>query len=194
MTDHASADDILAFWFGRPGDPDWGAFRRWWFDKNDQVDAGIRARFEAAPRVLAGGAWRGMAATAEGCLAATIALDQFPRNMHRGTPAAFACDAVARESARLAVARGWDRDRTPHERLFLYLPFGHSEDPADQDLSLALVLGLAGYPDTKGSIDSARRHREIVHRFGRFPHRNVALGRTSTPDEMAFLKEPNSSF
>jgi len=190
----SEAEAVLAFWFGRDGEADAGRFRGWWFEKSDAVDAAIRDRFLDLNRALAGGGWRAMAEDARGCLAAVVALDQFPRNMHRGTPAAFACDAHARSAARLALANGWDRDAAPNERLFLYLPFEHSEDPADQDLSVALVMGLSAFPDMERSIESARRHREIIHRFGRFPHRNAALGRAATEAEIAFLREPNSSF
>ena len=113
-----------------------------------------------------------------------------PRNLYRGTPAAFAQDPKAREVARRAVAAGLDADLAVAERLFLYLPFEHSEDATDQTLAVELVEHL-GDPDW---TDATRRHRDIILRFGRFPHRNAALGRQSTPEELAFLAEPGSSF
>ena len=127
-------------------------------------------------------------------LALVLLLDQLPRNLYRGRPEAFACDAKAREVARQAIARGYDRQLPPVRRSFLYLPFEHSEQRADQELAVALYAAMPPNPKYDSNLDYARRHHEIIVRFGRFPHRNRALGRISTAEEDAFLKEPNSSF
>jgi uncharacterized protein (DUF924 family) len=177
------AQDVLRFWFrGDERDPRW-------FRKDDAFDLEIRERFlpvyeQAARGGLA--AWRESPAA---CLALVIVLDQFPRNMFRGTAQAFAADALAREAARTIVAQGWDRAMSPAQRLFAYLPFEHSEDLADQDLSCELMKGF----DAE-QVRYAERHRDIIRRFGRFPHRNAALGRASTAEEIEFLKQPGSGF
>jgi uncharacterized protein (DUF924 family) len=118
-----------------------------------------------------------------------VTLDQFPRNMFRGTARAFASDSLALAAARSLIAAGFDRLLSPVERLFACLPFAHAEDLAAQRHSLALSHGLD--PE---EVRSARRHYEIIARFGRFPHRNAVLGRPSTPEETEFLKQPGSSF
>jgi uncharacterized protein (DUF924 family) len=123
------------------------------------------------------------------CLARVILLDQFPRNMFRGEAHAFATDGPARAAARVILRRGWDKPMTPAERLFAYLPFEHSESPEDQDLSCELMKDF----DEK-QRRYAERHREIIRRFGRFPHRNGILGRESTPAEIEFLEVPGSGF
>jgi uncharacterized protein (DUF924 family) len=185
-------DAVLAFWFEGCRD----TFRDCWFrDKTEAYDAAIRARFAALPELGRSGALDGWTATPMGTLALVIALDQFPRNLHRGSAEAFACDAKAREVARAAIFR----DRldlavmTPTERVFLYLPFEHHEDAAGQDLSVALYEGgLRDAPNPRfrmpgGAIDYAWRHWQVIRDFGRFPHRNAALGRESTPAERAWL-------
>ena len=181
--DPARAEEVLAFWFGelRPED---------WFNGGDEVDSRIRERFldlHEALRERVPDEWR---ASARGTLAAVIALDQFPRNVYRGDPRAFAADAAALGLAREAVERGLDRGMSKDERKFLYLPFEHSEDPAEQARSVELYAAL----DDANTLEYAMRHKEIIDRFGRFPHRNAALGRGSTPEEIEFLKEPDSSF
>jgi uncharacterized protein (DUF924 family) len=171
--------EILDFWFKRD--------RRDWFEKNPAFDAEIRARFlplyERASREELE-SWREAPAS---CLALVIVLDQFPRNMFRGSARAFATDALAREAASTIVERGWDKNLSPDERTFVYLPFEHSEALEDQELSMRLFEGDPNF-------EWARKHWEIIRRFGRFPHRNAALGRVSTPEEIAFLKEPGSGF
>jgi uncharacterized protein (DUF924 family) len=138
--------------------------------------------------------------TSRGRLALILLLDQLPRSIHRGTPEAFAQDAAARQVADSGLAAGADRLLRPIERLFFYLPFEHSEDLADQHRSVRLFreLGesvLESQRDVfSGFLDYAVRHREVIERFGRFPHRNRILGRESTPEELAFLEEPGSSF
>lgn len=115
-------------------------------------------------------------------------LDQFSRNLYRNDARAFAQDAHARECAREAVARADDARALPVERMFLYLPFEHSEDRADQELSLELMRAIDGFPETRGMSEWSMKHKVIIDRFGRFPHRNAALGRASTPEEIEFLK------
>ncbi|HMG57591.1 MAG TPA: DUF924 family protein [Kofleriaceae bacterium] len=185
--------DVLAFWFSDQARP-------MWFSVRAAFDDEIRARFGALAAAAAAGELDGWAATGDGALALVIALDQFPRNLHRGTPQAFACDARAREIASGAIDRGLDLRVALERRAFVYLPFEHSELLADQDRSVALFEAWAAeHPaEQRAAADDtmsyAVRHREIIERFGRFPHRNAVLGRTSTPEEIAFLAEPRSSF
>jgi uncharacterized protein (DUF924 family) len=180
-------DAVLGLWFGA----DREAWQERWFRRDDAFDAEIRARFGALPNEARTGACDGWAATPAGALALCLVLDQFPRNLHRGSAAAFACDPKARALARDAVlARRLDLALTPTERCFLYLPFEHSEDPADQDLSVTLFEGLRDDPlhaRPGGAIAYAWAHRAVIRRFGRFPHRNAVLGRESTPAEHAWL-------
>lgn len=185
-------DDILGFWFGG----DRTTFQPRWFQRDDAFDAEIRSRFGALLAPAGAGELDHWATTPHGALALCILLDQFPRNLHRGTPAAFALDPKARAIARQAVLQDrLDLALTTTERCFLYLPFEHSEVMADQDLSVALFEGLRDDPvhvAPGGSIDYAWRHRAVIVRFGRFPHRNAALGRTDTPAEAAFLATPGA--
>jgi uncharacterized protein (DUF924 family) len=181
-------------------DEEWiGEVNRFWFSELDPaarfrkdaaVDARIRERFLILYEVLA--KWPASAAltSPERALATVLVLDQFPRNLFRGSAQAFATDTLAREVARGAIAKGFDKSFGKDQRLFLYLPFEHSEDKSDQTRSVELISSL-GDPDL---ADWAVRHKAVVDRFGRFPHRNAVLGRSSTPEEEAFLKEPGSSF
>ncbi len=127
-------------------------------------------------------------------LALVVVLDQFSRNLYRNDPRAFAQDAHARECAREAIARGDDRHSLPVERMFLYLPFEHSEDRGDQVRALELMTSIDEFAETRGMSQWAMKHKVIVDRFGRFPHRNACLGRESTPEEAEFLKTPGSGF
>ena len=171
----ATAADVLAFWRG--------AGQQKWFAKNDAFDAEIRTRFLPTYEAAANGALSDWEATAEGALALTIVLDQFPRNMFRRDARAFAADPAARALADRALARGFDQQVPEHERLFFYLPFEHSESLADQDRCCDLVRAL-GNADL---LHWAELHADIIRRFGRFPHRNALLGRTTTPAEKAYL-------
>lgn len=173
------ADAVLKFWFG--------CERKVWFEKNPAFDDDIRQRFLPDYELGAAGmlgAWKQAPAR---CLALVVLLDQFPRNMFRDSARAFAADTLARDAARTILERGWDRAMTPDERMFAYLPFEHSEVLQDQELSLKLFEGNANF-------EWARKHWEIIRRFGRFPHRNAALGRESTSEEIEFLRQPGSSF
>lgn len=184
----AWARDVLHFWFTELTPVAW-------FKRDDAVDAAIRDRFAALHAALAA-APPGAHPSADDlsprlALAAVLVLDQMPRNMFRGTAAAFASDPQARAISHAAVARGLDvRLERGAQRLFLYLPFEHSEAAADQELSVRLIERLGDAEWTR----YAWAHKHIIDRFGRYPHRNAALGRDSTPDEIAFLSQPGSSF
>jgi uncharacterized protein (DUF924 family) len=187
---------VLHFWFGeyeRGGHRD-----PRWFVKDPAFDAEIRARFLALHEEAAAGKLANWMKTPGDCLALVVLLDQFPRNMFRSpgkeAARAFAADPLALATARHAVDSGCDAGLRPAERMFLYLPFEHSESLEEQWRSLALMSRLAPYPETADAVPYAVRHREIVRRFGRFPHRNAALGRASTPEEAAFLEQPGSGF
>lgn len=186
---------VLDFWFGAPGSATDGKPRDEWFRKSDAFDRTIERRF--APLIesaLAGGlrGWDGQADTA---LARILLLDQFTRNVFRDTPRAFAGDALALAAAQVLVANRRDLALPPQQRAFAYLPFEHAEDLAMQDESVRLFTRLhAETQGFAGSLDYAQRHRAIIERFGRFPHRNAILGRPSTAEERAFLQQPGSSF
>jgi uncharacterized protein (DUF924 family) len=171
----ATPADVLAFW--RAAGP------KQWFAKDDAFDADIRARFMPTYEAAARGDLSEWEATPDGALALTIVLDQFPRNLFRHGAQAFATDAAARTVADRALARGFDSQVPTSERMFFYLPFEHSESMVDQDRSCALFREL-GNADL---LRWAELHADIIRRFGRFPHRNAVLGRTTTPDEQAFL-------
>jgi uncharacterized protein (DUF924 family) len=185
--------DVLDFWFGVPGTPDWGRARPLWFAKSQAVDAEIRARFGAAVEAALRGAFEDWRATPRGALALILLLDQFTRNVFRDTPRAFAGDARALATARALIERGDDLALTLYERHFAYLPFEHAEDHAAQQMSLRLFAQLAsdGLPE---AFEWAQKHYEVIARFGRYPHRNAILGRESTPEERAFLEQPGSRF
>lgn len=200
--------DVLDFWFGTPGSAIWNTARKEWFTKRDGFDATIRDTFlptwqaahEGTPQGTHQGAHQGApddwSATPEGACARLILLDQFPRNMFRGDARSFATDAQAQALARRMLAQGWDRELpTPWHRMFCYLPFEHAESPEAQEISVRAYTTLR--EDTGGAVDGvewAVKHQEIIARFGRFPHRNAVLGRASTDEELAFLKQPGSSF
>jgi uncharacterized protein (DUF924 family) len=188
------ATALIDFWFGPPGTPDRFKQRAVWFKADAAFDAALRQRFLALERRAAAGACDAWTNEAEPCLALILLLDQLPRNLYRGTPTAFASDAMAREAARIALRRGFDRSLPATWRQFVYLPFEHSEDLADQELSLRLYTVLGRDPACPDVLDFAERHHRIIARFGRFPHRNAALGRASTEEEKAFLLEPGSAF
>lgn len=172
-----SADQVISFWLSA------GPAR--WFAKDEAFDAEIRARFEQAHQAAARGELDHWADDWRGFLALLILLDQFPRNLWRGSAHAFATDPLALNLARAAVDAGLDRAAPTELRVFFYLPFEHSEALADQDRCVALCEAL----DAEGSDwgQWARMHREIIVRFGRFPHRNHALGRTMTAEEQAYI-------
>jgi uncharacterized protein (DUF924 family) len=191
VTIHLGPQQVLRFWFGEGAQR--GSRQRRWFEKSAEFDGEVRARFLRLYEQLAAApqTWLG---DAEQCLARIVVLDQFPRNMFRGTPRAFAADGLAREAARHALARSYDRGMKPVERMFCYLPLEHSEAMEDQELACALTEPLAAFAETSDAHAYALKHRDVIRRFARFPHRNAILGRTSTPEETEFLKQPGSSF
>lgn len=189
------AREVLRFWFGAPGEAASTLPREQWFLRDAAFDAECTRRFLEAHERAAAGELRAWADEPESCVALLVLLDQMPRNLFRGTARAFATDAQAREVARHALARGLDVAVPPVWRWFIYLPFEHSEDVHEQRLAVSLFEALAlHHPLSREALDYARRHLDIIERFGRFPHRNAALGRASTPEEEAFLREPGSSF
>ena len=188
------AEEVLDFWFGREGEPGYGEFRDAWFQKDPAFDAKVRERFGDLYERAAMGELDGWRDEARGCLALVICLDQFPRNMFRGDTRTHATDAKALETAKYAVERALDRELPPIGRMFLYMPFMHSESAEDQRRSVELFGWLAEEPGAPDVTSYAVGHREIVERFGRFPHRNGILGRKTTQEEAEFLKGPNSSF
>ncbi len=180
MTDPKAAE-VLRFWFDEhPKD---------WFVKSPAFDAEIRAGFLTLHEDAAAGLLAHWADAPHSCLALVIVLDQFPRNMFRGEARAFATDAQARAAARVILERGWNKAMTQPEQLFAYLPFEHSESLADQVLCCELMKDF----DAE-QLRYAIRHREIIERFGRFPHRNAILGRENTAAEREFLRQPGSTF
>ncbi len=195
-TDNSQMEAILAFWFGDTRtQPDLFRSRlAVWFGKDPAFDQAIADRFRGVyDRAAAGelAAWR---ATPAGCVALILLLDQFPRNLFRGSAQAFATDAQALAVAQHVLDQGFEPRLSPVERLFVYLPFEHSEDLAQQRRSVALFRQLAadlGHPDL---LNYAVRHEVIIERFGRFPHRNAALGRWTSPEEAEFLTQPDSAF
>jgi len=191
---HETAQAVLAFWFGAPGSPEHGKARAEWFRKNPAFDDEIRRRFGEAVAIALAGGFGEWCTTAQGSLARILLLDQFTRNIFRGTPRAFAGDERALATAEDAVARGFDRALSFHERWFVYMPFEHAETPGAQHRSLELFGALARETGDDDTLVWARKHADVIFRFGRFPHRNAILGRASTPEEEAYLREPGAGF
>jgi len=183
------AQAVLDFWFGD------GGIRDEWFRKDAGFDTQVRERFGALVERAVAGELLDWAQTPEGALARIVLLDQFTRNIHRDTALAFAGDTLALAAARAMLATGQDKVLPTVRRSFVYLPFEHAEDLAAQDEAVRLFSVLAAEdPRLQGNLDYARRHRDVIARFSRFPHRNQALGRESTPEEAAFLQKPGSRF
>lgn len=175
--------DVIGFWFGELGPAQWYA-------QSDALDALIVARFGALHAAAAQCELFGWRTSPEGRLAEIIVLDQFSRNIFRGTPGAFAQDALALALAQEAVRAGADVPLPVVQRAFVYLPYMHSESARIHDVALTLFDA----PGLENNLDFERQHKAIIDRFGRYPHRNAVLGRTSTADELAFLATPGSSF
>jgi len=192
MNEPSGPHEVLLFWFGGPDER--GKRHKRWFEKSDAFDREVRGRFLALYGEAAAARRAHWMSHPDECLALILVLDQFPRHMFRGTAKAFAADALALQTARHALAQGYDRAMRPVERLFAYLPFEHSEALADQIAACELTRPLEAFPETADAYPYAVRHREIIERFGRFPHRNEALGRASTPEEIEFLKQPGAGF
>jgi len=182
--------DVLEFWFGAPGSVEHGSLRKCWFEKDPAFDAEIRRRFLALVDEAAAGRLDGWADRPEGLLALIVLLDQFPRNLFRDTPRAFAHDAMALVLAQELVAGGHDRALPPAQRAFAYMPYMHSESR----LVHTQAVQLFAQPGLEGNLAFALQHQAIIERFGRYPHRNAVLGRASSDEELAFLREPGSAF
>lgn len=202
VTVRVSPDDVLWFWLGDvdgDGLADKALTQRWW-RKDPAFDQEIRAMFEPTWQAIMANEREAWLEEPRSRLAYVIVLDQFSRNMFRDTPEAFVADERAVKAAADGVARGHDRALHGHERVFLYMPFMHSESLAMQDRCVELFTALRDSSRGRvreavaGNVDFAKRHRDIIARWGRFPHRNAIVGRDSTPQEVAFLEEPNSSF
>ena len=184
--------DVLQFWFGAGAD--YGKAHKRWFEKDPEFDARVGERFGALHEAMSAGKHRDWLEEPRACLARILVLDQFPRHIHRGGARAFSTDPLALEAAKHLVAKGWDRELLPVERVFAYLPFEHSESLEDQERACELCEPLKAFPEVADTYRYALAHRDIVRRFGRFPHRNAALGRPNTAEEIEFLKQPGSSF
>ena len=190
----SQANQILDFWFGKPDEADYGKSRKVWFTKKPEFDQEVRSRFVIDYQQAAAGHLDDWKASPLGCLALIILLDQFPRNMFRGQPQAFATDPQSLAYAHHTVTQGFDKELLPIQRCFVYLPFEHSENLAHQRQAIELFSTLKDYPECASGVDYAHRHLKVIERFGRFPHRNEILGRETTPEEAEFLKQPGSSF
>jgi uncharacterized protein (DUF924 family) len=190
------AQEVLDFWFGAPGSAEYGKPRAAWFRKDDRFDDAIRTRFgDAIARAVAGGLREWDEEGPQGMLARIIVLDQFTRNARRGTPGAFEGDVLALAAARKLVDSGAHRELIPAQRAFVYMPFEHAEDARAQEQCVELFTELTREHDGFGDmLDYAHRHRGVIARFSRFPHRNTILGRASTPEEAEYLTQPGSRF
>lgn len=177
------SEAILDFWFNE-------STPKQWFARSDDFDHRIATRFSAIYAAAASGELQAWRSTADGRLAEIIVLDQFSRNLFRNAPRAFACDGMALVLAQSAVECGADQDLPVTRRAFLYMPYMHSESA----LIHTHAVRLFSQPGLEGNLDFELRHKAIIDRFGRYPHRNAALGRPSTPEEIEFLQTPGSSF
>ena len=175
-------DDIINFWLQ--------AGPQIWFKKDDAFDQSVKEKFQTLPDQIIEGQYDHWQTNPNGMLASVIALDQFPRNIHRDTARAFAYDEAARKYAKTAIDQQWDQQVRGELKAFFYLPFMHSEDINDQQYCLD-IYNKAGDED---GADYARRHMELIEKYGRFPHRNAILGRKSTPEELAYLNTEGAGF
>ena len=200
MTD--ASENVLAFWFGAPGSAATVAERqsKLWFGKSPENDQAVIDRFAATLTAATAGHLDHWIDTPRGRLALVIVLDQFPHHIYRDQPQAFATDPQSLALSLAALESGENRQLAPIERVFLYLPLEHAESLAMQEQSVLLYAQLAHEAAADehalfdNFLDYARKHLDVVARFGRFPHRNAILGRPSTPDEVEFLKQPGSRF
>ena len=190
------AQDVLDFWFLPPGTEGHGRQRVEWFRKDEAFDTAVRERFGALiQQALAGGLREWDELGPRGTLARILVLDQFTRNAHRDTPASFAGDALALAAAQALVDSGVDQQLPPFQRAFAYMPYEHAEDARMQQCAVDLFARLAGeHGGFTDMLDYAHRHRGVIARFGRFPHRNPILGRASTADELQYLGQPGAGF
>lgn len=175
----ATPESVVDYWFSSEAKP-------YWFASTPEVDQSIRQRFEATWQAASRHELDHWCETAQGCLALTIVLDQFPLNMYRGQELSFSTEAQARNVARKAIEKGFDAQIPKDQLAFLFLPFMHSESLADQEYSVQLFFNA----NLDDNLPFAQHHRDIVAQFGRFPHRNAILGRPSTASEIAYLASP----
>ena len=189
-----SAQSVLDFWFLPSDDPQHGQSRPEWWRKDPTFDAQIASRFGPLIETALAGGVQEWDREARGALARIIVLDQFTRNAFRDTPRAFAGDALAQAATQAMIEGGQDRLLKPVERWFAYMPLQHAEKLELQERAVGLFSALAKDPGYDNALDYAVRHRDIIARFGRFPHRNRILGRVSTPEEVEFLKQSGSRF
>lgn len=190
---------LLNFWFGSPTDADYGHYRKAWFVKNADFDHQIYQQFYTDYEKAAAGDYNHWQDTPHRAIALLLLLDQFPRNLFRNDPRSFATDAQALSVAQHLVDTGTDKNLIAAHRFFVYVPFEHSENIAHQHRCVALMENLIQeIPEMdwglRNGLDYAIRHRDVIERFGRFPHRNDILGRQSTAEELAFLQQPGSRF
>jgi uncharacterized protein (DUF924 family) len=190
----ARAQALINFWFGAPDHPERLHHKQIWFRSTPEFDAAARIGFAPDHDAAVAGALVGWENSPESALALVMLLDQVPRNIFRSTPRAFASDLLALATTNRALDRGFDRMVPAAWRPFFYLPFEHSEALADQQRGLDLLLALPPVPGRKPNGQMSRLHLEIIERFGRFPHRNIILGRSSTAEELVFLDECEHRF
>ena len=191
----ADPQAVLDFWFGEPASDGYGAARKVWFSKDVAFDRRIEESFGPAVEQALRGALDAWGVFPRSALARIVLLDQFTRNIFRGDKRSFAGDPQALEAASAAVDAGFDAALPPFMRAFFYMPFEHTEAQSLQDESVRLFARLAAEaPEFDDMLAYARRHRDVIARFGRFPHRNAVLGRPSTREELAFLAQPGSRF
>jgi uncharacterized protein (DUF924 family) len=190
----ANFQEILDFWLGKTDASDYGKPHKKWFIKNTNFDKEVRSQFlEVYDKAVSGelDTWKESPLS---CLALILLLDQFPRNMFRNTPKAFATDEKALNVAQYAIKHQFDRELLPVQRWFIYCPFEHSENLENQQKAVEFFSSLKEDPDSESAINYAYQHLKVIERFGRFPHRNKILGRQNTPEEEEFLKQLGSSF
>jgi len=192
---HPDAETIVDFWFGAPDSPEHGTARSVWFAKDAAFDAEIRERFGALVEQALRGELDGWGDAPRSAIAHVLLLDQFTRNAFRDTPRAFAGDPRALAAAARMVGLRQDEALPTFMRGFVYLPYEHAEGLAMQDEAIRLLMRLAAAdPAQQSMLDYAYKHRAVIERFGRFPHRNAILGRRSTAEELEFLRQPGSRF
>jgi len=189
-------DSVIRYWFGEASSSaDINAEKkRLWWSKNEKVDEKIADRFSALIDAVASGELDHWNESDNGLLASIICTDQFPRNIYRGHSKSFSYDQIALRFARQAIAMGFDRKLSLIKRVFIYMPFEHSEEISDQQQAVSLMQSLVEQSSTDEKDVFAGWHHEVIAEFGRFPHRNAILGRESTEKELVFLKKPGSSF
>lgn len=188
------AQTVLDFWFGASGTPEHGTSRAEWFKKDDAFDAEIKEQFMGDYEAARDGAYDLWGDEAYGALALLVLLDQFPRNLFRDDPRAFATDEKALRIAQAMVARGGDKSLTKEEQFFVYLPYEHAEDLAMQERCLRLTAAMPQGTGENSPYHWAKKHRDVIAKFGRFPHRNKILGRENTPEEEAYLADRGAGF